>query len=64
MDALDRGMELIDIRPMREGIGSKADIWVPVRPGTDLALALAALTGILRGGPLRPRLHRELVQRL
>ena len=46
MDALDRGMELIDIRPMREGIGSKADIWVPVRPGTDLALALAVLNVI------------------
>lgn len=46
LDAIENGMQVIDIRPMREGLGAKADIWVPVRPGTDLALALAVLNVI------------------
>ena len=50
VDAMQAGMKVIDIRPMREGLGSKADIWVPVRPGTDLALALAVLNVICKEG--------------
>ena len=38
-----RGMKVIDIRPMCDPLASKADIWLPVRPGTDLALALGIL---------------------
>ncbi len=41
------GMQIIDIRPMLDPLGSKADIWVPVRPGTDCALALAFLNVII-----------------
>jgi thiosulfate reductase / polysulfide reductase chain A len=43
LDALQNGAKLIDIRPMLEPLGSKADLWLPVRPGTDGALALAVL---------------------
>lgn len=39
----ERGMKIIDIRPMLEPFGAHSDIWVPVRPGTDGALALAFL---------------------
>ena len=42
-----RGMKLIDIRPMMDQVSSKADIWMPIRPGTDLALALGVLNVII-----------------
>ena len=42
-----RGMKLIDIRPMMDQVSSKADIWMPIRPGTDLALALGILNVII-----------------
>lgn len=47
MNAIENGMQVIDIRPMQEGLGSKADIWMPIRPGTDTALALAILNVII-----------------
>jgi thiosulfate reductase / polysulfide reductase chain A len=43
LNALQNGTKLIDIRPMLDPLGSKADLWLPVRPGTDCALALAFL---------------------
>jgi thiosulfate reductase/polysulfide reductase chain A len=47
LDALEKGARLIDIRPMLDPLGSKADIWLPIRPGTDCALALAILHVII-----------------
>lgn len=47
LNALERGMKYVDIRPMLEPLGSKADMWLPVRPGTDCALALAVLNVII-----------------
>ncbi len=41
LDALQGGTKLLDIRPMLEPLGTKADLWLPIRPGTDCALALA-----------------------
>ena len=41
------GLTMVDIRPMMDQLASKADIWVPVRPGTDCALALAFLHVII-----------------
>ncbi|MBI3764393.1 MAG: molybdopterin-dependent oxidoreductase, partial [Chloroflexi bacterium] len=38
-----RGARLIVIDPRRTGIAGKADLWVPVRPGTDGALALGLI---------------------
>ncbi|MBN1320540.1 MAG: molybdopterin-dependent oxidoreductase, partial [Thermoleophilia bacterium] len=43
LNALAQGMKYVDIRPMLDPLGSKADVWLPVRPGTDCALALAIL---------------------
>ncbi len=37
------GAQMLDIRPMLDPMGAKADMWLPVRPGTDCALALAFL---------------------
>ena len=34
LNAIEKGLKVIDIRPMQDGLASKADIWVPVRPGT------------------------------
>ncbi|MBI2360855.1 MAG: molybdopterin-dependent oxidoreductase, partial [Deltaproteobacteria bacterium] len=42
-DALARGMRLVVIDPICSPIASKASEWVPIRPGTDGAMALAML---------------------
>jgi len=47
LNAIEKGARLIDIRPMLEPLGSKAHIWLPIRPGTDCALALAILNVII-----------------
>ena len=47
LNALNKDTKLIDIRPMLDPLGSKADVWLPVRPGTDCALALAILNVII-----------------
>jgi thiosulfate reductase/polysulfide reductase chain A len=47
LNALENGTKFIDIRPMLEPLGAKADLWLPVRPGTDCALALAVLNVII-----------------
>ena len=47
LDAIENGMQTIDIRPMRDGMATHADIWVPVRPGTDCALAMSVLNYII-----------------
>lgn len=43
LNAIKNGAKFIDIRPMLEPLGTKAHLWLPVRPGTDCALALAVL---------------------
>ncbi|MCL2826808.1 MAG: molybdopterin-dependent oxidoreductase, partial [Eggerthellaceae bacterium] len=50
MNAIEAGLKVIDIRPMQDALGGKADIWVPVRPGTDGALALGILNYIISEG--------------
>ena len=47
LNALANGMKYVDIRPMLDPLGSKADMWLPVRPGTDCALALAILNVLI-----------------
>lgn len=39
--ARDRGMKIVHIDPRLRSAGPFADTWLPIRPGTDLALALA-----------------------
>ncbi len=41
-----RGARLIVVDPRRAGLASGADQWLPVRPGTDAALALA-IAGVM-----------------
>jgi thiosulfate reductase/polysulfide reductase chain A len=47
LDALADGMKYMDIRPMLDPLGAKADMWLPIRPGTDGALALAILNVLI-----------------
>lgn len=45
--AKEKGAKIIAIKPNIEPDVAKSDIWVPVRPGTDAALALAMLNVII-----------------
>ncbi len=45
--ALDRGAELITVDPRKTLLASKARLWLQLRPGTDLALALGMLKVIV-----------------
>lgn len=42
-----RGMKLVVIDPLCSPIASKADEWIPIRPGTDGALALSMMHVLL-----------------
>jgi anaerobic selenocysteine-containing dehydrogenase len=46
-DAKKRGARLVVIKPETQPDEIKADVWVPIRPGTDGALALAMLNVII-----------------
>ena len=41
--ALERGMKITHIDPRLRSAGPFADTWLPIQPGTDLAMALAIL---------------------
>ena len=43
LDAKDRGAKIISIKPTMEPDVAISDLWIPIRPGTDAALALAML---------------------
>jgi anaerobic selenocysteine-containing dehydrogenase len=47
LKAKERGAKLIVIKPQKQPDAAMADIWVPIRPGTDGALALAMLRVII-----------------
>ena len=47
IEAKSRGAKLIVVDPVLSNIGSKADIWLPVRPGSDVALALGMINYII-----------------
>ena len=46
-DARARGMRLVVVDPMANFAAAKANEWVPIRPGTDAAMALAMVNVIL-----------------
>lgn len=46
-EARARGAKLIVVDPIRTKLAESADLWVPVRPGTDSALALGMLRVIV-----------------
>lgn len=45
--AKERGAKIISIKPSMEPDAGMADIWMPIRPGTDAALALAMLNVVV-----------------
>ncbi|MDZ7754742.1 MAG: molybdopterin-dependent oxidoreductase [Gammaproteobacteria bacterium] len=45
-DAKERGLELVSIEPRFSNTSAKADRWLPIRPGTDVAMLLA-MAGVL-----------------
>jgi anaerobic selenocysteine-containing dehydrogenase len=48
--AREQGMKTVVIDPRLRGGGPFADEWLPIRPGTDLALALALCNVLITGG--------------
>ncbi|MBI4316874.1 MAG: molybdopterin-dependent oxidoreductase [Chloroflexi bacterium] len=46
-EARARGMRLVVVDPVGNHAAAKADEWIPIRPGTDAALALAMLNVLL-----------------
>jgi anaerobic selenocysteine-containing dehydrogenase len=47
-EAQNKGAKLIVVDPLKTRTAEKADLWLPLRPGTDLALALSMIHVILR----------------
>ncbi|MBN2243488.1 MAG: molybdopterin-dependent oxidoreductase [Acidobacteria bacterium] len=43
LDARDRGARIVAIKPTMEPDVALCDLWIPIRPGTDAAFALAVL---------------------
>ncbi|HEX15511.1 MAG TPA: molybdopterin oxidoreductase [Deltaproteobacteria bacterium] len=50
IDALKKGVSLVVIDPRRTPLAERADLWLPLRPGTDGALAWGMVNAILREG--------------
>jgi len=50
IEARRRGAKLVVIDPRRLPIAAKADTYVQIRPGTDLAMALAMISHIIKSG--------------
>ena len=50
LNAQEAGLRVIDIRPMADALTARADVWLPVHPGTDGALALAILHVVIGEG--------------
>lgn len=48
--ARSRGAKLIVVDPRRSTAGEKADMWLPIRPGSDIALLLAWTHILIRDG--------------
>lgn len=50
MDAKRNGAHVVVVDPVFRDIGAKADLWVPVRPGTDGALAMGLTNLMFQSG--------------
>ena len=48
MDVRQRGAVLIVVDPYLSETAAKADVWLQIRPDTDMALALSMLHVIIR----------------
>ncbi|MBI4307618.1 MAG: molybdopterin-dependent oxidoreductase [Chloroflexi bacterium] len=52
LDARERGLKVVHIDPRLRSAGPFADEWLPIKPGTDLALALALCNAIIAQGTI------------
>jgi sulfite dehydrogenase (quinone) subunit SoeA len=52
LDARERGMKIVHIDPRLRSAGPFADEWLPIKPGTDMALALALCHEIIAQGTI------------
>ncbi len=50
VEARERGLKIVHIDPRLRSAGPYADEWLPIKPGTDLALALALCNAIIQQG--------------
>ncbi len=50
LKARERGMKIVQIDPRLRPAGQFADEWLPIKPGTDLALALALCNVLISNG--------------
>ncbi len=50
IEAKERGMKIVAIDPRIRAMGPHVDKWLPIRPGTDLALSLALANVLIEGG--------------
>jgi anaerobic dimethyl sulfoxide reductase subunit A len=50
LDARDRGAKIVVIGPLFDATAAKADQWIPIRPATDAALAMAMINVIIEEG--------------
>ena len=50
LDARDRGAKIVVIGPLFDATAAKADQWIPIRPATDAALAMAMIHVIIEEG--------------
>lgn len=48
LEARERGAKVITVDPRLHGAGPHVGMWVPIRPGTDIALALAICQELIR----------------
>ena len=59
MDRVKAGAKLIVVDPRRTATADKADLFLQIRPGTDLALLNGLLHLLRRGRAHRPGVHRR-----
>lgn len=52
LEARERGMKVVHIDPRLRPAGPFADEWLPIRPGTDLALALGLCHALIAQGTI------------
>ncbi|NMG56002.1 molybdopterin-dependent oxidoreductase [Aromatoleum aromaticum] len=58
-EARYRGAKIISIAPDYNPSATKPDLWVPIKPGTDAALALAICHEIVAGGHVKEAFVKE-----
>jgi len=58
VQARARGARLVVLDPRMSTVASKADVWLPVRPGSDTAVLLAWIHLLIKSG----RYHRAFVE--